>query len=77
MEYKKLDTVVLARDLTEEGLCAGDLGAVVEVYAPDGLEVEFVAASGRTSALVTLKTTDVRHVEDTDHIAVRSAQKSA
>jgi hypothetical protein len=77
MEYKKLDTVVLARDLPEDGLCAGDLGAVVEVYEPDGLEVEFVAASGRTSALVTLKTDDVRHVEDTDHIAVRSAQKSA
>ena len=77
MEYKKFDTVVLARDLTEAGLCSGDLGAVVEIYEPDGLEVEFVAASGRTSALVTLKTADVRHVEDTDHIAVRSAQKSA
>ena len=64
MEYKRLDTVVLARDFAEEGLCAGDLGAVVEVYEPDGLEVEFVAASGRTTALLTLKTSDVRHVED-------------
>ncbi len=76
MEYKKLDTVVLARDLTEEGLCAGDLGAVVEVYEPDGLEVEFVAASGRTTSVVTLTSADVRHVEDTDRIAVRSAKSA-
>jgi hypothetical protein len=26
----------------------GDLGAVVDVHPPDGLEVEFVLASGRT-----------------------------
>ena len=40
MNYRKLDTVVLARDLPDHGLCAGDLGAVVEIYLPDGLEVE-------------------------------------
>ena len=55
MEYKLLDTVVLDRDLAEHGLRSGDLGAVVEVYEPDGLEVEFVTASGKTQALVTLK----------------------
>ena len=54
MMYKLLDTVVLDRDLPEHGLRNGDLGAVVEVYAPDGLEVEFVTASGKTQALVTL-----------------------
>ena len=54
MEHTRLDTVVLVRDVPEHGLCAGDLGAVVEVYPPDGLEVEFVTASGRTKALVTL-----------------------
>jgi hypothetical protein len=47
-------TVVLARDVHEHGLREGDLGAVVEVYEPDGLEVEFVTASGRTAALLTL-----------------------
>ncbi|RLB47136.1 MAG: DUF4926 domain-containing protein [Deltaproteobacteria bacterium] len=71
MSYKTLDTVVLAKDLPEEGLRRGDLGAVVEVYAPDGLEVEFVRASGRTQALVTLSITDVRPVQDSDLIAVR------
>jgi hypothetical protein len=54
MKYKLLDTVVLDRDLPQHGLRAGDLGAVVEVYEPEGLEVEFVTASGKTQALVTL-----------------------
>lgn len=48
MRYRVLDTVVLDKDLPEHGLRKGDLGAVVEVYEPDGLEVEFVTASGRT-----------------------------
>ena len=77
MPYKRLDTVVLVRDLPDHGLCAGDLGAVVELYPPDGLEVEFVTASGRTTALVTLKSTDVRPIADTDLVAVRSAKRSA
>jgi Domain of unknown function (DUF4926) len=72
MKYKLLDTVVLDRDLPEYSLRAGDLGAVVEVYEPDGLEVEFVTASGKTQALVTLNVKDVRPVQDGDLIAVRS-----
>jgi len=60
MNYKVLDTVVLNTDLPRLGLNKGDLGAVVEVYEPDGLEVEFVTASGRTEALVTLKVQDIR-----------------
>jgi hypothetical protein len=72
MKYKLLDTVVLDRDLPEHGLRAGDLGAVVEVYEPDGLEVEFVTASGKTQALVTLNVDDVRSVQEGDLIAVRS-----
>ena len=77
MEHKPLDTVVLTRDLPEKGLRAGDLGAVVEVYKPDGIEVEFVTASGFTEALVTLKAADVRAVGDTDLIAVRTLQRTA
>ena len=77
MEHKLLDTVALAHDLPEKGLRAGDLGAVVEVYRPEGLEVEFVTASGLTAALVTLKASDVRHVGDTDLIAVRRLERTA
>ena len=72
MKYKLLDTVVLNRDLSQHGLCAGDLGAVVEVYEPDGLEVEFVTAAGKTQALVTLNINDVRPVQENDLVAVRS-----
>ena len=72
MRFRILDTVVLDRDLLNLGLRKGDLGAVVQVYEQDGIEVEFVAASGRTEALVTLKESDVRPISDTDLIAVRS-----
>ena len=77
MQFKHLETVVLDRDLPEHGLRRGDLGAVVEVYEPDGLEVEFVTASGKTEALVTLRAGDVRSVGDRDLIAVRPFDRSA
>ena len=77
MSYALLDTVVLVRDLPEHGLRSGDLGAVVEVYSPDGFEVEFVTASGRTKALVTLAYRDVRSIADSDLVAVRSLERSA
>ena len=75
--FKLLDTVVLDRDLPEQGLRRGDLGAVVDVHAPDGLDVEFVLASGKTQALVTLRSTDVRSVGDADLIAVRDLKRTA
>jgi hypothetical protein len=77
MRYHVLDTVVLARDLDPQGLRRGDLGAVVEVYEPDGLEVEFVTASGRTAALLTLNVRDVRPVADDDLVSVRTCRRSA
>jgi hypothetical protein len=74
MTFKPLDTIVLDRELAEHDLRPGDLGVVVEVYPPDGLEVEFVTGSGRTKALVTLKESDVRAIADTDLVAVRSTR---
>ncbi len=75
MKFNTLDTVALERDLPNHSLRKGDLGAVVQVYGPDGLEVEFVTASGRTGALVTLNVTDVRAVGDSDLISVRPFTK--
>jgi hypothetical protein len=72
MNYKTLDTVVLDKDLPEYGLRRGDLGAIVYLHDPDAMEVEFVTASGKTQALVTLKSLDVRSVHDDDLVAVRS-----
>jgi hypothetical protein len=71
--FRELDTVVLLRDQPEAGLRSGDLGAVVQVYGTEAVEVEFVTASGRTQALLTLSTSDVRPVRDDDLLAVRSA----
>jgi len=77
MTYQVLDTVVLERDMPDHGLRKGDLGAVVEVYEAEGLEVEFVTASGRTVALVTLNARDVRPVADDDLVSVRRCRRSA
>jgi len=77
MSYRVLDIVVLDRDLPERSLRRGDLGAVVQVYEPNGLEVEFVTASGRTGALITLNVQDVRPVSDDDLVAVRPYRRSA
>ncbi|MCC5874388.1 MAG: DUF4926 domain-containing protein [Gammaproteobacteria bacterium] len=71
MTIKLLDTVVLTKDMPEHRLKQGDVGAVVEVYPPDGIEVEFVTGSGRTQALITLKDDEVRPVGAADMLAVR------
>ena len=64
MTLHTLDVVVLNEDSPAHGLQRGDLGTVVEVYAPDAVEVECVTASGRTQALVTLPASAVREVGD-------------
>ena len=74
--FNHLDTVVLTRDIPEAGLRRGDLGAIVEVYGLNAFEVEFVAASGRTQALVTLTAQDIRHVADEDLVSVRPLEKA-
>jgi hypothetical protein len=72
MKIQLFDTVILKADMPSYALCAGDIGVVVELYEPDGLEVEFVTGSGKTQALVTLKGGDVRSITHTDILAVRS-----
>ncbi len=71
MKFKLLDTVVLTKDHKESGLQRGDLGAIVEVYEPGGFEVEFLTASGKTEALITLTAEDLRPVSDSDLLSVR------
>jgi hypothetical protein len=75
--FNLLDTVVLDRDIPEHDLRRGDLGAVVDIHDSNGLEVEFVLASGKTQALLTLNVTDVRAVGDGDLIAVRELKRTA
>jgi hypothetical protein len=71
VKYNKLEIVVLTHDVPEHGLKAGDLGAIVEVYPADGLEVEFVRGSGATQALLTLNEREVRKIDRHDLLATR------
>jgi hypothetical protein len=72
VNIRTLDPVVLDEDLPIHGLKRGDIGAVVEVYSPEHIEVEFVTGSGRTQALVSLRTSQVRPIGPHDIPAVRS-----
>ncbi|MBD1855615.1 MULTISPECIES: DUF4926 domain-containing protein [Leptolyngbya] len=58
---QELDTVILTRDIQENGLRAGDRGAVVHCYS-DGqaFEIEFINAKGHTIALLTLAPADIQ-----------------
>jgi hypothetical protein len=69
-----LDEVVLTRDVPADGLRRGDLGTVVHLYPAGGVEVEFFTASGKTRAVVTLETADVREATDYDLVSVRSTR---
>lgn len=51
---RELDVVALTADLKSEGLPRGSVGTVVQVYAPDIFEVEFVGSDGRTYGLSTI-----------------------
>jgi hypothetical protein len=70
MNIKLLDTVVLVKELPNSGLQPGDIGAIVALYEPDGVEVEFVSATGNTQALVTLKIADLRPINYHNRLAV-------
>ncbi|MDZ4863394.1 MAG: DUF4926 domain-containing protein [Gemmatimonadota bacterium] len=69
--FRELDTVVLTHDVPEAGLRVGDLGAIVSVLAPAAFEVEFVTTSGKTRAVLTLTSVDIRPVTDDDLLTVR------
>ena len=76
MSLKLLERAVLTEDLPGDGLCAGDLGVVVEHYdangeTPEGYELEFVSAKGDTIAVVSVPSSAVRGVRDREILAVR------
>jgi Domain of unknown function (DUF4926) len=49
-----LSAVALLEDVPEQGLVRGQVGTVVETWAPGVFEVEFSDADGRAYALVAL-----------------------
>jgi hypothetical protein len=60
---KEHERIVLTKPVPTERLEAGDVGIVIHVFR-DGLayEVEFTTLDGRTTAVVTVKASDVRPV---------------
>ena len=72
-DMKLLDTVIAVANFPEHKVLAGDLGAVVEVYAAPSLayEVEFVNPDGSTRALLTLAPSQVRRLSPADVLTTR------
>jgi uncharacterized protein DUF4926 len=56
---KLLDLVAVINCEGLSELVVGDVGTVVELLQPDGLEVEFLDRDGRTRCVATLKAKDV------------------
>ena len=59
------ERIVLTTNLPEYGLQAGDVGTIVHVYKGEqAYEVEFVALTGRTVAVVTIPSDQIREVQE-------------
>jgi catabolite regulation protein CreA len=56
---KLLDLVAVTNCPAGEPLEVGDVGTVVELLPPDGVEVEFLDRDGRTLCVATLTVNDV------------------
>jgi hypothetical protein len=54
-----LDVVALTTDLPEKGLLRGQVGTIVEVFAPGVLEVEFSDDEGHTYAELAVRAEDL------------------
>jgi Domain of unknown function (DUF4926) len=74
-DFTRYQEVVLLRDIPEEGLCAGDVGTIVERHNVPGREpgysVEFFDMLGNTVAVVTLPASALRAPARVDRPAVR------
>jgi len=56
---KLLDLVAVLQSPPDADVEVGDVGTVVELLPPDGIEVEFLDRDGRTRCLATLTIEDV------------------
>ena len=69
---EELASAVLATDLPERGLRAGDIGTVAMVHEGGaGYTVEFMTLSGGTVAVVTLSGHEVRPIHSNEIAHVR------
>lgn len=56
---KLLDVVAVLNAPTDAEVEIGDVGTVVELLPPDGVEVEFLDRGGKTRCIATLTVDDV------------------
>ena len=72
--------VILTVDLPDQGLCAADVGTVVERHTvpgqEDGYSVEFFDMTGRTVAVVTVPARQLRLPTSADRPAARALAKA-
>jgi hypothetical protein len=54
-----LDLVAVLQPPPNASVTVGDVGTVVELLPPDGLEVEFLDRDGKTLSITTLSNADV------------------
>jgi len=74
---KEHDRIVLTSDIPGEGLKAGDVGTVVHVYKQgEAFEVEFLTLDGKTAAVATVLSSQVRPVSSQDITHARPAKLS-
>ena len=75
MAFELFQDVILTVDIPKHGLCAGDVGTVVERHVVAGKEngysVEFFDMTGKTVAVVALRGTDLRQPTSSDRPSVR------
>ncbi|MFB2981495.1 DUF4926 domain-containing protein [Microseira sp. BLCC-F43] len=74
----ELDRVALTTDLPEYSLRTGDIGTVVLVHQEGlGYEVELIALTGQTVAIISLFSSQVRPIGDITRslICVRQGEK--
>ncbi|MEE9295066.1 MAG: DUF4926 domain-containing protein [Phycisphaerae bacterium] len=76
MGFAMFQDVILTVDLPQQGLCAGDVGTVVDHHvvsgSEDGYSVEFFDMTGDTVAVVTVGQSNLRGPSATDRPAVRA-----
>lgn len=72
-EFQLLESVVATVDIPEEGIRAGDVGTIIDIYLELAIayEVEFLTASGSERALVTLGPDQIRHFSPADVLTTR------
>ena len=76
MKFELYQDVILTTDVPEHGLCAGDVGTLVERHiVPDkeeGFSVEFFDMTGRTVVVLTLPCSHLRAPTAADRPSTRT-----